>query len=79
MDDFVFYTVRNDCNWIGSGENSDCISSTLLTEMIFLFPIPMVFYYSRSLEMNVQKSMCVHCPVTGCVRVGQRIAAIIHR
>jgi hypothetical protein len=84
MDDFVLflYGSYNDCNWIGSGENSDCISSTRLTETIFLFHLPMVFYYSRSLEMNVQKkrkSMCVHCPVTGCVRVGQRRAAAIHR
>ncbi len=82
MDDFVFlYGSYNDCNWIGSGENSDCISSTRLTETIFLFSSShgfLLFTLSRD-ECSEPKSMCVHCPVTGCVRVGQRRAAVIHR
>lgn len=76
IDDFVFYTVRNDRNWIGSGENSDCISSTRLTEMIFFFHIPMVFYYSRSLEMNVQEVCASIVHSQDVSTFDKRIAAI---
>lgn len=70
------YGSYNDRNWIGSGENSDCISSTRFTEMIFFFHIPMVFYYSRSLEMNVQEVCASIVHSQDVSTFDKRIAAI---
>ena len=72
IDDFVFYTVRNDRNWIGSGENSDCISSTRLTEMIFFSSYSHGFLLFTLSRDECPRSMCVHRPFPGWVYVWQK-------